>query len=434
MLREPQPQGEGGVLSRAPAAWQRLDLCGAYRPLILPVDGGLSETLQRCLRGWRIRRSDWDPQIAAHRVPIRAAQGGPVLSLAEPQPGGRYRVHSAYTDAPLDDLPAASAVCAMIADLAQAASATVARKGGVGLHCGAFELGGRLIALTGAHRAGKSTLISRLSAEPDIVVFCDDVLPLAADGMGQALGIAPRLRLPLPATVTAAFRNHVDRHLGPSDDRYGYLLAPGLARKGRAAPLGAIVMLDRRPGAAGFHAMEPEDALRLLVEQSITDFDQAASAYATAARLLDGVPVLRLVYQDLEEAVGLLRRAFGGEDVMPKDLEIGPPLAPVTAEGGAQDRPDPVEPDAVWRRAPGMAVRVLGNSAFLWWPGDGMLWQLNPTARMVWAMLELPGSARDLAGALATVFADIGPDRLETDCRLLMAELAVEGFILPEQG
>ncbi|MBL4918343.1 PqqD family protein [Szabonella alba] len=431
-FRDLQMEATGGVLSRPSDTWIRLDLRGAYRPVILPAEGGLSETLLRCLRGWRVRRSGWDPQTAANRAPIRAAQGGPVLSLAEPRPGGRYRVHSAYTDAPLDDLPEASAACAVIADLAQAASAGMAGKGGIGLHCGAFEIGGRLIALTGAHRAGKSTLISRLTAETGITVFCDDVLALGADGTGRALGIAPRLRLPLPATVTPEFRAHVKAHLGPADDRYGYLLAPGLARKGRAAPLGAIVMLDRRPGAAGFHAMEPEDALRLLVEQSITDFAHAAGAYATAERILDGVPVLRLVYEDLEDAVRLLRRAFGGPCLMPKDLEIGPPLPPVAAEDGPQDRADPVDPDAVWRRAPGMAVRVLGNSAFLWWPGDGMLWQLNPTARAIWAMLELPGSARDFAEALSTLFPDIGQDRLEADCTLLMAELAAEGFIRSE--
>ncbi|MFN3822686.1 MAG: PqqD family protein [Pseudorhodobacter sp.] len=354
----------------------------------------------------------------------------PPLTLAEPQGQGLYRVHSAYTDDPLDELPEASAVCAMIADLAQAASEAQGQNAGIGFHCGAFTISGRLVALTGAHRAGKSTLVSRLTAEPDLRVFCDDVLALSKDGTGSALGIAPRLRLPLPDSVTDAFREHVGASLGPADDRYGYVLSPNLARHGATAPLCAIVMLDRRAGQrAGFHQMPPEEALRLLVEQSITAYDDAGDAYATARRIVSGVAVLRLVYQDLEDAVCLLRQAFGGETILPEDLPVGAPLAD---EPGAvpEPAPAPVAVETVWRRAAGIGLRHVGQSAFLWWPGDGMLWQLNPTGHAIWTLLELPGSARDIAAALAEIFPAVPPDRLEADCAMLMARLAAEGFIL----
>ncbi|MFN4173438.1 MAG: PqqD family protein, partial [Pseudorhodobacter sp.] len=175
--------------------------------------------------------------------------------------------------------------------------------------------------------------------------------------------------------------------------------------------------------------MPPEEALRLLVEQSITAYDDAGDAYATARRIVSGVAVLRLVYQDLEDAVCLLRQAFGGETILPEDLPVGAPLAD---EPGAvpEPAPAPVAVEAVWRRAAGIGLRHVGQSAFLWWPGDGMLWQLNPTGHAIWTLLELPGSARDIAAALAEIFPAVPPDRLEVDCAILMARLAAEGFIL----
>ncbi|MFN4171666.1 MAG: hypothetical protein ACK4GW_07925, partial [Pseudorhodobacter sp.] len=284
----------GARQSRPSTTWLRLDFPGIAKPVILPREGGLRDALLRCLNGWSPRMKAWHP-------PGKGVAATPPLTLAEPQGQGLYRVHSAYTDDPLDELPEASAVCAMIADLAQAASEAQGQNAGIGFHCGAFTISGRLVALTGAHRAGKSTLVSRLTAEPDLRVFCDDVLALSKDGTGSALGIAPRLRMPLPDSVTDAFRQHVDASLGPADDRYGYVLSPNLARHGATAPLCAIVMLDRRAGqGAGFHHMPPEEALRLLVEQSITAYDDAGDAYATARRIVSGVAVLRLVYQDLE--------------------------------------------------------------------------------------------------------------------------------------
>lgn len=416
--------------ARPSTAWLRLEFPGVARPVILPRDGGLLAALLRCLKGWSPGISAWWPPDPGETV-------SPVLSLAEQQSDGTYRVSSSYTDAPLDGLPEASAVCALIADLAQAATEAEGRGGEIGLHCGAFEIAGRLVVLTGAHRAGKSTLIARLTAEPDLRVFCDDVLALSPMGYGKAprgraLGIAPRLRLPLPDMVTEAFGNHVALNLGPADDRYGYILPDTLAPHGRSAPLSAIVVLDRRMKAckARFHAMAAEDALRLLVQRSISGYADAATAIATVDRVLCALPVLRLVYYDLEDAVALLRRAFGGETILPEDLPIGAPLALDLAPADSSPLA-PVAPDTVWRRVAGIGLRKVGQSAFLWWPGDGMLWQLNPTGCAIWALLELPGSAQEVAEALAEIYPTVSPSRLEADCTLLLSHLAAQGFIEP---
>ena len=107
-----------------------------------------------------------------------------------------FDIESVYLDEPLLGLPTASALCALMADVLEAHIEE--SQNPIALHAGAVAMGNRLIAITGPKRAGKSTLIARLCAEPDLQIFCDDVLPISPQGEGVALGVAPRLRLPLP--------------------------------------------------------------------------------------------------------------------------------------------------------------------------------------------------------------------------------------------
>ncbi|MDX5349089.1 MAG: hypothetical protein LPJ95_00055, partial [Paracoccaceae bacterium] len=138
--------------------------------------------LGQVLNGW----SPHGNALAAAKDRQSSVQGGPT----------GYRAASCYLEAPLEGLGVAGAACAVVADLAQDYFET--RPGLVALHCAAFRYGDRLIALTGPSRAGKSTLAARLTMETDMQVFCDDVLPLLDDNQAIGLGIAPRLRLPLP--------------------------------------------------------------------------------------------------------------------------------------------------------------------------------------------------------------------------------------------
>ena len=208
-----------GPATQALSQWHRLDFAGVAHPVILPDDALLMDGLARVTHGWT--------------VAVSPAQGpqtdGAAYTCLVPEPAG-YLLHSTHLDAPLSGLPVASAICGILADLAQ--SWFSQRSGSLALHCAAARIGGRLVAFAGSARAGKSTLAARLTAEPDMQVFCDDVLPIDADGTALALGTAPRLRLPLPKGVSQSFRAHVQRHLGPSDGRYGYVVADTIAPHG----------------------------------------------------------------------------------------------------------------------------------------------------------------------------------------------------------
>ncbi len=348
--------------------------------------------------------------------------------LEEPDRPGRYLVASPYLDEPMRNLPLASALCALVADLTQAD--VDANPGTIGLHCGAFRAGAGLVAVTGAHRAGKSTLIARLTAEPMFEVFCDDVLPLTPKGEGIALGIAPRLRLPLHDAASDDFRAHVAACLGPRDDRYGFLCPPGLAPHGARAPLSTIIVLDRRGAAtpAQLEPLDPGEAFGHLIARNLGLFDTADGAIAAFEDLLSRLVCLRLVHSDLEEAVELLRRAFG-QGATPDPALIAPPgeAPPFPIQ---PDAPAPADPDQPWHRAEGVAVRRIGQAAVLWRPGEAMVWHLNLLAHAAWEILgEGPISAREMAEMLAEVFPAEDPARICEDLARLFAGLAGEDLV-----
>lgn len=365
----------------------------------------------------------WQPQPAPPHGPrprqshIRATAQG-------------FSARSDYLDETLTGLGPAGATCAVIADLAQ--DYFESRPGWLALHCAAVQHAGRLIAMTGPARAGKSTLAARLTLEPDMQVFCDDVLPLGTDGQAVALGIAPRLRLPLPDGCSAAFRAHVARHMGPRDDRYGYLCAPGVAPHGTRAPLAVLLILDRRRDAAArLHAMPADEALHFLLSQNMSDLDTAEAGFHRLSGLLAGVTCLRLVYSDLEAAVTLIRHAFGGDATLAGDTPIGPPLDNPMQVALPQAA---LSPAARWARNPDVVVQPKAGGGFLWQAGRQMIWHLNSLGLAVWTLLEIPGSARDIGALLHEQFPDEDQARVIADINALIAALARDGLIVPAQS
>ncbi len=284
-----------GEASRRAAESLALLFPGASAPILLIRAPEIVAGLSRALKGWR-------PGLR----PARPEDFHAPLATARPDAGG-YEIASRALDRPLTGLPLASAASALIADLAQ--DFYESRPGFLGLHCGAFLASGGLTLLLGPQRAGKSTLIARLSADPELRIFCDDVLPLTPRGEGLALGAAPRLRLPLPAGAGAVLRAHLARHGGFRDDRYAHLAAPGVAPFGMRAPLAAMVVLERREGIApALSPLPAEEAAAHLRAQSMGRPEPEAAS--RIADLAGSLLRLKLRYAELEPAAALLRRTF----------------------------------------------------------------------------------------------------------------------------
>lgn len=305
LRREGEAEGRGVVALSFPET---------EAPVLLKEAPEILGGLRCALRGWEPVLASFETLAAASRAP---------LAVVRPMEAGGYVAASRFLDEPLEDLPLASAVCAVIADLAQ--SFYESKPEAMALHGGAFLIRGRLVALTGAAQAGKSTLVARLSAEPDLLVLGDDVLPILADGRAHGLGVAPRLRLPLPEDASPAFRAHVARHCRLRDLRYGYVSAPTVAPFGLRAPLCAVAALERREGIpARLSRLSPEEALAHLRAQTMAAprMEEDPALLERMKAIADSALCLRLAYSDLEEAVALLRAVFGGEE--PPAAHFGP--------------------------------------------------------------------------------------------------------------
>ncbi len=394
---------------------------GAAAPVVLDHAAELLDGLRMALNGW-------EPSVAF----AGSTDFSDPLSLAQPDARGRYVVSSRALEAPLENLPFASAVSALIADISQ--SFYEDSPGAFALHCAAFMIRGRLTAMVGPSRTGKSTFIARLSAEPDLQIICDDVLPILPDGMARTLGTAPRLRLPLPENASPLFRAHVERHCALRDASYGYVCAPTVAPFGMRAPLATLVALERREGAqATLRHMAPGEAMSHLMAQNMVDPD--ADEHDLMSRLLDlagSALCLKLTYSDLEAATAMLRLALDVED----PLAPGSPILPAEAEPELE-APAPfldlsgLSDETPWLRAPEARIRVMRGELFLWRGVDEPLRRLNPVAGAIWRLLEEPRSAADVAAILSEAFPEEAPEHILNDVRGLIIDLFAQNLARP---
>ncbi len=409
MRRRPDGRGRRRVMPAALS--QGLALPGLRRRLMLtgPGSEALAQGLAAVLLGWQPLAGPLRGQAPVTRV-VSGARS--------------FRVDSDYLDAPMTGLPLAGALCAAIADIAQSWAGE--HPGGLALHAAAVHTGAGLVVLAGPHRAGKSTLATRMALEPGWTLWGDDVLPLRPDGQAVALGIRPRLRLPVPDAAGRALRDLATSGCVLGDDRYAYVAVPGQAPHGTLAAPRVLIRLDRRPGATPcLHALPGTEAVRLLEDQSIGG---DARTLPRLIRLAAGVVALRLVYDDLEPAAAVLRRALATPQALAA-LCPDPPV-PEAASGDGAEALSPAAMALVWRQMPGLAARRLGKGLALWSPEQGCGLALNPTGAALWRMLAGPVTGWDLAEALAAAFPDVSPIRITADVAAALGAMAATGVLL----
>lgn len=346
-----------------------------------------------------------------------------------------YRIHVPGEE-PMS-ATAVGAACSLMVSLAEAF--VIENPSRLCLHGGAALLADRLVVFPGRSHTGKSTLIARLAAGGH-GIFCDDILPLdGADGV--AMGAAPRLRLPLPARVSRAFRNFVARHAGASDGVYQYLSLPdgGLARHGATAPLGAIVLLDRhRSGPATMHEAPRSLALKLLARQNVSRNDDARPLLAQMHAIVQRLPCYVMSYSDLEEATALLEAAFARWPACPR---LSPPIDPAALsdrmlerdDAGADDGPEDAAPG--YRpgmrlvRNPGISLHDVDGEAFLAGSdATAAIQHLNPVGAGIWSLLARPTDEGEAVHALAVAFPDVDPQVITRDVASLFLDLHRSGF------
>jgi Coenzyme PQQ synthesis protein D (PqqD) len=389
-----------------------LRLTGAE--MILPV-------LQRVAFGWPHRAVTTDPH-ASPFFSITARAEGALLTCESHIQGSAPRRFDAV-----------NAVCDAMVGLALALPAEHPNL--ICLHAAAVAMNGRLVVFPNVQRAGKSTLSAAL-AQAGHALFSDDVVPLSftRDGhaKGYAMGIAPRLRLPLPEALGQGFRDWAEAVGGPRNRQYMYLALAAQPPRGELLPLGAFVILDRQesPVDARLEPVGPDVAMDALLFQNFTRDRHSGDILRAIAATLADRPSFRLTYHNLDDAVACLGSQF---DRWPDALSVGtrapeerfrladltsavPPCGP--ADGQLTQRPGTTE---VW----------LGGQLYLADAAGRAIHRTDPLGATIWSVLAEPAAPDEIADLLVEVFPETPRDQIEADLSRLLTQMGGAGLIAP---
>ena len=234
----------------------------------------------------------------------------PIITIQKTEAGIERR--SRWLSKPAIFRNPVDAVCDLVVDLIHAYVAN--HKGLLCLHCAAVEFNQGLVVFPNTYRAGKSILSLKLVSSGERL-FTDDVLPISNQGnVGLALGILPRLRLPLPDEITPDFVKFVTERAGPQNRRYLYVKL-GLNEQavlGTGAPIKGITILQREKNAEA-RLLEIEKSI-VVKDMILRNFARQNPGLEIVDRLysiVDNAECYSLRYDNLGQAVELLEDAFG---------------------------------------------------------------------------------------------------------------------------
>jgi hypothetical protein len=393
---------------------------GMAAPLRLDGAASVLGLLPEVTPGWRFRIQS--AESSAH----------PFFSILETADDALLRCEWHVEDRPVQRYDPVNAICDAVSAMSFALPAEDARL--ICLHAAAVEMAGRLVVFPNIRRAGKSTLSAAL-AMAGHPLFSDDVLPLGftADNraMGRAMGIAPRLRLPLPATAPHAFREWVQTVKGPQNRQYQYLTLPSLPPHGETRSVGAFVILDRQDDSTEtrLEQVPPDVAMDALLHQNFTRDRHSGDILQAMAATLAQLPVYRLTYSGLAEAVDCLGARFRDwpDDVPDAD---GPERRFRLARFDAPAR-EVAEGEAPVRQRAGTIAAGIGEVLYLADAEGLAIHRMDPLATVIWMLLEEPITPQELREVLCEGFPAEDPNCIAGDVQRLLEMLQEAGLVEP---
>jgi hypothetical protein len=391
---------------------------GVRQPLLLADCPDLLPVIDRVLAAW--------PHEIARGGAARLAPQAHRITLA--WEAGLYRLGSPWLDAPIRHRDPVNAVCDLVVHLVHGFVA--AHPTALCLHSAAARLGRRLIVFPNVYRGGKSLLCAHL-AGLGAEVFADDVIPVRGRANhGFALGLAPRLRLPLPDIVMPEFEDFVAARAGAASDRYQYLdLGPGLlAPFGASAEIAALVLLDREAGREA--ALEPlprGEALRRVIARNFARRQPARRILERLERIVMGTPCYRLAYADPATAARLISARFADR---PDDGAKGGRGAPAktrrrreSAPAARGDAGGPFGP------SPGVSQRRIEGELFLVNAETDSIYHLNALAGALWRLAGEGAGEADMIDLIAAAFPGEPRRRIAGDVGGLIRGLIRRGML-----
>jgi hypothetical protein len=366
------------------------------------------------------------------RVLENTAGRGTAAAISVRRGSRSYRISSPWLDEPVVEQSEVGAVFSVAAELARAFAEE--RPGLLCLHCAAVETGGRLILFPNRENAGKSTLATGLAAA-GFRLFADDVLAVSeVSQQGISLGIAPRLRLPLPRSCGASFHGFVESHRGPRDTEFLYLNlnASQLAPHGQTCPIGATVLLDRRRSAAPkLTALARGRVLRQLIVQNFAPGGTSLTTINRLFSMIETAGCFLFTYSKLDQAIDFLSKRFSSGEASWREDRIdqvrGTGVCEIEVEVAQHHRPRPAQ----FTQMAGVALRAIDNDIFLVKSGDAAVFHLNAMAASLWHMLERPTSLASAIDAVQKAFPAADGGKVQRDVRNVFDALRKAGLIRP---
>ncbi len=288
------------------------------------------------------------------------------------------------------------------------------------LHAAAVEFNGRLVVFPNRGKSGKSFLSVCLAAA-GYRLFCDDVLPVGLDDLhAVAPGIAPMLRLPLPASIDAVASEFIASHVVLEGSRYLFV-NPGdewLHPLGTRLPIGAIVLLDRQDSVtARLDTVAPATMLRQSIWQNFARDVEADKVLDGLARIVSGVECLQLTYDSADEAIDLMARFF---ETWHDEPRVDAPRG-ASAPAAADSEPDLDHGQLI--QSPGVKMLSIDDQVFLTSRDGNAIHHLNPIGAAIWAQLSEPTARQDIVTLLATAFPDHDRNAIGKDVDKLVKSL-----------
>ena len=299
------------------------------------------------------------------------------------------------------------------------------------LHGAAACIGDGLVCFPSMQKAGKSTLCMALAARGQ-TIFCDDVLPIEPrSDRGFAMGIAPRLRKPLPDSLGSRLLRFIAERTGPSDRQWVYVkLGEGeLAPLGDVAPIKAFVLLRRGTRRT---RLEPVSKTEMLKEILLQNFAHQVPPVETLDRLMqltEAAACYRLRYDKVSSAALLLRKTFAAKKTSSRRNRS----VPLEKRDAIQQPPAAQAhtraPGGRFRRVPWVEAREVGNEFFLAAPRAGAIHHLDPMASAAWRILDQPRSSEEVVRLFQAAFPDAPRRKIAKDVGRLIESLEERGLI-----
>jgi hypothetical protein len=324
------------------------------------------------------------------------------------------------------------------AELAHALTTHVARgwiienPGMLWLGGAAAEFGDQIVVFVGGPRAGKSLLMASLAAAGNRV-FADSILPVSPeDQCGRSLGLAPRIKRPLPREFAGEFRRLAESQVECGIDEFGYLspAAGRLANFGDRARIRAFVILDRSVSSSA--NLSPASTGKLVKRLLLNSFGEGMAADAllkNVENMVGDAACYRLAWSDPQEAVSLLRARFAP---WRKPADDNASETKAVSRQPARRRPSGprVPAGRLFRRRDGLREHLVDSDLFLVNPGGQTIYHLNVLGAGLWQLLNGSYGLDDAVSILGQAFPEIDPATIEYDVKTLVQDLTDRGLLI----